>query len=306
MYEERRNQCLQGNFEKTAQFWMMYLHLIERQHKLHFSINLNDFDLRLHCWKEIVSLCFATNKQNYARYGTYYCVQLENLDRTHPGAKEELQNKGLSVCRNNINVRQSIDGSGEQTFMESSKTAGRIKNFITREKTYEVWVLTRPFQGKFVDALSTYASLNKQDDDPRKCLRESRIKKSEVLDIVNVMKTDFINPFSTDLDPDKLYNLALGCLLPDDISKGLLSVHEDGKSIEDKFNKRLNAESPEPELFFSPIKRVKWKGFINASNKMKVTAGGRSKEITAQQDILFNKRLNAESPEPELFFSPIK
>ena len=54
-------------------------------------------------------------------------------------------------------------------------------------------------------------------------------------DIVNVMKTDFINPFSTDLDPDKLYNLASGCLLPDDLSKGHLSIHEDGKSMQDKF-----------------------------------------------------------------------
>ena len=288
LYEEKRNQCLQENFGKTAQFWMMYLQLIERQHKLHLYINLNDFDLRLYCWKEIVSLCFATNKQNYAWYGTYYCVQLDNLDRMHPGAKEKLQNKGLSICQNNINVRQSIDGAGEQTFMKSSKTAGGIKNFITQENIYEKWVLTRPFQVKYVDALLTYASLNKHENDPRKCLRKSQIKKSEenVLDIVNVMKTDFINPFSTDLDPDKLYNLASGCPLPDDISKGLLSIHEDGKSIQDKFNKCLNAESSEPELFFGPVKRVKWKGFTNAIKKVKVTAGGKSKEITAQRDIL--------------------
>ena len=84
----------------------------------------------------------------------------------------------------------------------------------------------------------------------------------------------FINPLSTDLDPDKLYNLASGCLLPDDISKGHLSIHEDGKSMQDKFNTRLNTESPESELFFSPIKRVKWRGFRNSSKKVKVTKGG--------------------------------
>ena len=56
--------------------------------------------------------------------------------------------------------------------------------------------------------------------------------------------------------------------------------------MQHKFNKRLNAESHEPELFFSPIKRVKWKGFTNASKNVKVTTGGRSKEITAQRDIL--------------------
>ena len=69
-----------------------------------------------------------------------------------------------------------------------------------------------------MDALLSYANLNKQENDPGKYLRESQIKESEenALEIVNVMKTDFINPFSTDLDPDKLYNLASGCLLPDE------------------------------------------------------------------------------------------
>ena len=105
LYEEKRNKCLQGNFGKTSQFGMIHLQLTERQHRLHLSINLNNFNLRLHYWKEIVSLCFAANKQNYACYGAYYCCPIKNLDRTHPGAEEKLQNMGLSVCRNKINVR---------------------------------------------------------------------------------------------------------------------------------------------------------------------------------------------------------
>ena len=47
LYEEKRNQCPQGNFGKTAQFWMIYLQLIETQHKQHLSVNLNDFDFKL-------------------------------------------------------------------------------------------------------------------------------------------------------------------------------------------------------------------------------------------------------------------
>ena len=101
-------------------------------------------------------------------------------------------------------------------------------------------------------------------------------------DNVNVMKTDFINPFRTDLDSDELYNLASVCLLPDGIPNGLLSIYEDGKSMQDKVNTHLNAESPESELFFSPIKRVKWRGFRNESKKVKVVAGRRSKGITSQ------------------------
>ena len=102
------------------------------QHKLHFSINMNDFELRLCCLRTFLSLCFATHKQNYARYISYYVLLLENLEETHPGAKQELQEKGLSVCHNYLNVRQSIDGAGEQTFMKSSKTIGGIKNFTTQ------------------------------------------------------------------------------------------------------------------------------------------------------------------------------
>ena len=110
--------------ENPPQFWMSYAKLVDRQHLLHAAINTNNYDGRLQCWKDSVSLCFSTNKQNYSRYGTYYCLQMENLEETHPGAKDELQVKGLSVCRNSYNIGQSIDGAGEQTFMKSSKTAG--------------------------------------------------------------------------------------------------------------------------------------------------------------------------------------
>lgn len=123
-YERKRNECLCGENGKTAQFWMQYATLVDVLHKMHFAINTNDFQLRLDCWKELVSLCFSTNKQNYARYGSYFCLQSENLEKTHPGARQELQDKGISVCRNNVNIRQSIDGAGEQTFMKSSKTTG--------------------------------------------------------------------------------------------------------------------------------------------------------------------------------------
>ena len=45
---------------------------------------------------------------------------LENLDKTHPGAIEEISEKGLSVRRNEFGIGQSIDGAGEQTFMRSA------------------------------------------------------------------------------------------------------------------------------------------------------------------------------------------
>ena len=56
------------------------------------------------------------NKQNNARNGTCYLTQMGSLDSTHPGAHEEIQEKGISVCRNSTDVRQSIDGTGNKRF----------------------------------------------------------------------------------------------------------------------------------------------------------------------------------------------
>ena len=98
-------------------------------------------------------LCFPTNKRNYARYGSYYVRVLEHLETTHPGAIEEISQKGLSVRRNSSGIGQSIDGAGEQTFMRSVKTTGGIGCFMSNPAAYDKWVLCPPSQAKFVEAL---------------------------------------------------------------------------------------------------------------------------------------------------------
>ena len=123
--------------------------------------------------------CFSMNKQNYARYGTYYVLQLLNIDKTHTGAKEELKSRGISVCRNSNNIGQNIDGAGEQTFMKNAKTIGGIKDFATQESTYEKWVLNRSAQAEYVSELLQQAGLKIVSDNPRKCLQTREIEKSE-------------------------------------------------------------------------------------------------------------------------------
>ena len=73
-YESLKSCCLRSEFGKTPQFWVTYQKAIDRQHKFHFSINANDFDLRLKCWKDSLPLYFTTNKQNHAMYGTYHIL----------------------------------------------------------------------------------------------------------------------------------------------------------------------------------------------------------------------------------------
>ena len=67
------------------------------------------------------------NKQNYARFRTFYVNILENIDAAHPGACEEIEKEGIAVRCNSYNIGQSIDAAGEQKFMKYSKIVGGIK-----------------------------------------------------------------------------------------------------------------------------------------------------------------------------------
>ena len=111
-YSEIKNRCLAGEFGSTAQYWMVYQKINDLIHQLHYAINVNDYFLRLASWEELLTLSFVMNKQNYSRYGTYYVLQLRSIDSTHPGARQEIEEKGVSVCRNEFGIRQSIDGAG--------------------------------------------------------------------------------------------------------------------------------------------------------------------------------------------------
>ena len=72
-----------GLHGKTAQFWTVcYLDLMKNQHKLHYAVQTNNYELRLEALKYILPFCFALNKQNYARYGSIYINSLQNLDVT--------------------------------------------------------------------------------------------------------------------------------------------------------------------------------------------------------------------------------
>ena len=81
---------------------------------------------------------------------------------THPGAKEEIEEKGLSVRRNTLGIGQAVDMAGEQSYMKSAKRAGGIRQFSTNEAVVAKWVMNRPFQARFAEALMELVIFQKQ------------------------------------------------------------------------------------------------------------------------------------------------
>ena len=52
-------------------------------------------------------------------------------------------------------------------------------NFVSSESTVMKWVLNRPFQSKFVEALKELADTSQTMSNPTKCLRDNQVLKSE-------------------------------------------------------------------------------------------------------------------------------
>ena len=116
------------NSEK--QFWVMYLDLMYHQNEIHIAVQENDFHKRVKAWEYFIPFYFATNKNNYARYGLYYNQCMKSIDVVYPGLRPLLENNCLSVqAQDRYAVRTSIDQRGEQTFNRDAKTTGGVKSF---------------------------------------------------------------------------------------------------------------------------------------------------------------------------------
>ena len=123
-----------GSKGKTPQFWMMYLDLFRVQTFAHTAIQINDLEMFTYAWKRFVPMYFATNKVNYARYGSYYLHTLINMDTIYPGLRNLLKKSGLSVQgQDAYPLRTSVDQRGEQTINRDGKTSG--KNNLPSDKS---------------------------------------------------------------------------------------------------------------------------------------------------------------------------
>ena len=126
-------------------------------------------------------------------------------------------------------------------------------------------------------------------DSTRKCLRETEIIKSEnrVSKITSILRDTFVNPFSSDLEKDKLYNIASGCPTREDIYSCLCSVEERGRELYSEFSSRLNQHDPPGKSIWDPIKKQEWKDFTDEFKKAKIkTKKGNVIEVSVQRDVL--------------------
>ena len=84
-YKKFQQNARDGKYGKTAEFWTYY------------SVQTNNYELRLDGLKKAFPLFFALNKQNYTSYGSIYVNTLSQLDKIFAVCKDLLVKKSLSV-----------------------------------------------------------------------------------------------------------------------------------------------------------------------------------------------------------------
>ena len=156
-------------------------------------------------------------------------------------AKEEIEEKGLSVRSNTLGISQAVDMASEQSYIKSAKTAGGIRQFSTNEAAVAKWVMNRPFQARFAETLMEISGLSKTTSSSRKCLSPSEILKSEkmVKNILGALQIQFLNPFHQNIEKSNLYNLVSGRPVDDAICDSLLGIEKDGIGLMESFEERL-------------------------------------------------------------------
>ena len=98
-YEQYTEKIRLGEHDSTAQFWMIYIDLIELYLLFSRACHTNDVPLFVHCLHKMCHVFVSTGRPNYSRWMVKYSLNLLNAEETHPGITEVLQKSGLTIRR---------------------------------------------------------------------------------------------------------------------------------------------------------------------------------------------------------------
>ena len=209
MYEEYFQSFLKGNHGSTAQFWTIYIYLINRLHReLQRCTKMNDVSGYINVFNEMLVVYFSLNRPNYARWGTLF---LQRLTTSDPKIREILNKGAFSIRRTQKNYsRSAVDLSLEQTVNRdaTSKMKGNVA-FRNSENAMQRWSVTMTQRAMAVTELRSFVGLELGENTTAQC-RPSRIKRDNIHMTVLRNKIDeFCNPFADDA-PTILVNIATG------------------------------------------------------------------------------------------------
>ncbi|CAG9834603.1 unnamed protein product [Diabrotica balteata] len=282
IYEQ---QTLNGEHGKTAQFYMIYIKLVDHYLQLSRSIRVGDFQLYLDTLPKITNLFFVLNHQNYAKWAVQYHYNLVKVPTTHPGLEQDFQNGFFGIKRTDKPFsRQPIDLTLEQTInADAARTLTGISHLTHSISARQRWARSHDIRSSIIThVLDELGITKKQDISPE--LQPHNIKNScqQLEKFINAFD-QYVNPFGLDLSPDQLFNIGSGKAASSQVEEFLLNIQKNGGELRTNFISECASDS---KRFEKAIKKTPIHNFSSLLLKKKsVKIGGKQQEIKLQRDL---------------------
>ena len=274
-YINFREAVRQGNYGKTSQLWLTYMDHVWLILGLIHSVKTNNFVEYAHSLYLMPDLFFSFGGHNNGCYLTFFAVFLANIESSHPGATEMLEQGAFSVARSFIpGNRSAVDKTIEETFMKHAKSRGGggagagLSGILKNQDAFQKWTPTTSERTKYYQATLSLADMTTEicDGTSHKDLRKAETAKSErqVTKTIDAIKS-FINPFDVE-EHQKLYCLSSGAAVDTEV-EDVLRAEKLGKNLKEAFiEERLKKQ----DLFFEPIKKPKLKSMLARTKPTKL------------------------------------
>ena len=264
-YEDFFHSVLAGVLGSTAQFWAIYIFLINRLHReLQRCVKTNDVDGYIDVFPQVLDVFFGLHRPNYARWGTLFLQKLTGSDTR---LRAVLENGAFSVRRTKKNYsRSAVDLSLEQSVNRDAASSMRgIVAFRNNQNAMRRWSITMTQRAMAVTELRTFAGLDVGEHAAAQC-RPSKIRKDHrQMNALGQKIEESCNPFKED-GPDQLVNVATGHVAVKATQDYLLNTLKRGKDARMKFEEEWEAKS---KRFLEPVKRMKVINFASENIKKK-------------------------------------
>ena len=213
---------------------------------------------------ELCPIIFVTNHLDYARWITYYTLELVNLKNEKPEVMEALLKGAFSINRpGNAFAGVAIDMASEQSINAHTENALKgIMTYADIDSAVNRWHVTSPMRSEISNALLKYADM-KSNEGGNKEVKEQRKKRDkENLEKLKKLVTSTINPFQQRRPKDYLFNLKTGKQVTKVAETYLLHAMKEGKRQRDDFISECQHYT---KRFEKPIRKVKVNNFTTAN-----------------------------------------
>lgn len=241
-YEEYTEDTLDGKHGRTAQFYAMYIDFINLYHLFIKSIRVGDLALYIYTIAKIVSLFFYYNQPNYSRWLVYYINLLQHVDNTHPGLRSEMAKGSFGIRRTSKPFsRIPVDLTLEQTINgDAARRHTGIVNLTNSISARQRWAKNHGARTRIISHVLTRAGLDRNYHDIAADLHPDRMKKHIQIEAFSNSVLQTINPFSSSIDKDLLFNISTGQAASLEITNCLLNTVSGGTFLRDQFIMECN------------------------------------------------------------------